>query len=184
MKPKKVTQFVYEAIVTRKIDGEPVEFRGIGIADETNVVGGDKNTLVKIEQMAEARAKRRALSDAFPCGLASYEDYQEMPDFNIATLPPPPPASTKKKVEKDPETADLPDLPEDAGSEQEPVPAQTKTTYHSQIRETIALRVDSEDPSVEDMDAYLKSKDLPIITEIDAMTEDQALDLLLKLQTV
>lgn len=100
----KVTKrYTYKAIVRKKVEGgDVIEFYGEGVADVSNVTGGEKNTDLKIRQMAEARAKRRALSDAFPCGLSSYEDSQDMPDFNISHIPDPVPETEPETKKEDP----------------------------------------------------------------------------------
>lgn len=85
---KKVTltkgkQYTYSCIVKKKVGDEVVEYKGIGVADYSNVAGGDGNSDLKLRQMAEARSKRRALSDAFPPGVGHIEDVTEYPDYNI-----------------------------------------------------------------------------------------------------
>ncbi len=65
-----------------KQEGDKViEYYGTGIADPSNVAGGDKMTDLKIMQMAEARATRRALANAFPPGVGHIEDVTEAPDY-------------------------------------------------------------------------------------------------------
>lgn len=55
--------------------------------------------------MAEARSMRRCLKRAFPVGLGSYEDTQDMPDYVIETITPP------KKDVFDEQPAPNPDTP-------------------------------------------------------------------------
>lgn len=74
---KKGKQYRYECVIKRVIGGSDAEFRAEGVADPSNVAGGEKNSNLKLEQMAEARAMRRCLARAFPVGLASFEDVQE-----------------------------------------------------------------------------------------------------------
>jgi hypothetical protein len=49
--------------------------------------------------MAEARAMRRCLKRAFPVGLASFEDVQDMPDYSVGAIPLAQDDLTKKKAE-------------------------------------------------------------------------------------
>lgn len=159
----KVTKrYTYKAIVRKKVEGgDVIEFYGEGVADVSNVTGGEKNTDLKIRQMAEARAKRRALSDAFPCGLSSYEDSQDMPDFNISHIPDPVPETEPETKKEDP--APVKETPKEI-------------TFRDQLMDLLAKRWYSGDP--EEIDGYLASLGLSTtIAEIE--TDDDARDLLL-----
>ena len=84
---QKGIQYHFECIVKKRVGDDIVSFKGTGIADPSNVVGGDKATNLKLMQMAEARAKRRALDDAFPPGVGHIEDVTEYPDYNLVEAP-------------------------------------------------------------------------------------------------
>ncbi len=74
---KTAKQFRYRCIILRKIGDTIAEFSAEGVADASNVAGGEYASDLKIEQMAEARAMRRTLARAFPAGLSNIEDVQE-----------------------------------------------------------------------------------------------------------
>lgn len=65
------------------MNGRECKFVAEGVADETNVVGGDKATELKLEQMAEARAMRRCLARSFPVGLGNYEDALDSEEIGL-----------------------------------------------------------------------------------------------------
>lgn len=65
-----------KAIVTRMSNDGRItqEFEGEGVANMANWKAGQYKDDKGFKDMAEARAKRRALKEAFPAGLPSYED--------------------------------------------------------------------------------------------------------------
>ena len=170
----KITKrYTYKATVRKKVGDEVIEFYGEGIADVSNVTGGEKNTDLKIRQMAEARAKRRALSDAFPCGLSSYEDSQEMPDFNVGHTP---------YAEVDPVEEPAREEPPAPSQAKEEAPKKEKESIVDQIIGTIRMRVPND--TDEEMEKYLADNNLPALAEIRSMDEDKARDISLKLFSI
>lgn len=77
----KAKQFRYKCTIKKSINGSISEFTAEGVADYTNVTGGEKKSELAIEQMAEARAMRRCLSRAFPVGLGNFEDIQDAKEY-------------------------------------------------------------------------------------------------------
>lgn len=69
-------EYRYKAVVKRMSEDGKFEqtFDGEGIANNTNVRGAQYKSADFFAQMAEARAKRRALRQAFPLGLSFLED--------------------------------------------------------------------------------------------------------------
>jgi hypothetical protein len=101
--PQEVTQYRYKCSIEKKGTFHDTEtYEAEWVADISNVAGWDANSDLKLEQMAEARAMRRCLKRAFPVGLSSFEDAQDMPDFTVGTAPMVQelPADTKPKKEE------------------------------------------------------------------------------------
>lgn len=67
-------QYKYKCTIEKKMGDHVATFSAYGVADITNVAGGEKKSSLQIEQMAEARAMRRCLARAFPVGLSNFED--------------------------------------------------------------------------------------------------------------
>lgn len=171
MKEEEVTQYRYKCTIEKKDDKGALEvYEAEGVADVSNVAGGDKNSALKLEQMAEARAMRRCLKRAFPVGLGSYEDTQDMPDYVIEPLP-----AIKKDV-FDGEPAPAPETPPEQPAPPAPKKAEKKElTFKDQLLDLLAKRGHS-DP--DEINSYLTSLWLTVsIEEIE--TEDDARDLLL-----
>lgn len=168
MKEEEVTQYRYKCTIEKKDAHWEIEvYEAEWVADLSNVAWGDKNSALKLEQMAEARAMRRCLKRAFPVGLWSYEDTQDMPDYVIEPLP-----TIKKDVfdgETVPETETIPD------QKPEPKAEKKELTFRDQLMDLLAKRGHS-DP--EEINSYLSSLSLATtIQEIE--TEEDARDLLL-----
>ncbi len=79
---KKVKVFRYKCTIEKEEWWETKIYTAEWVADISNVQWGEKNSNLKLEQMAEARSMRRCLKRAFPVGIGSYEDRTENPtDF-------------------------------------------------------------------------------------------------------
>lgn len=150
---QEVTQFRYKCTIVKKgtFNGTE-EYEAEGVADLSNVAGWENASELKLEQMAEARSMRRCLKRAFPVGLASFEDVQDMPDYLVAT-PQPIEEAPKKKEEKKEE----------------------RITFKDQLLTLLSKRW-YEEP--EQINSYFASLSLSTTIE-EIETEDDARDLLL-----
>lgn len=169
MKEEEVTQYRYKCTIEKKDDKGALEvYEAEGVADVSNVAGGDKNSALKLEQMAEARAMRRCLKRAFPVGLGSYEDTQDMPDYNIEPLTP----QKKDVFDGSPDPATTPEQP----APQEPKKADKKDlTFKDQLMDLLEKRGFIDNDSI---NQYFTALGLETTIE-EVEDEDTARDLLL-----
>lgn len=95
-------EYRYRCTIKKKVGTDIVEFSAEGFASPTTVKGGANKTSLFLEQMAEARATRRCLSDAFPVGLASLEDREimDMTPGQPEDIPSAPIVPVEKIIEK------------------------------------------------------------------------------------
>lgn len=172
MKDEEVNQYRYKCTIEKKDDKGTLEvYEAEGVADVSNVAGGDKNSALKLEQMAEARAMRRCLKRAFPVGLGSYEDTQDMPDYVIEPLPP-----VKKDVFDEAPPTPNPDTPPEQPAPPAPKKAEKKElTFNAQLIDLLEKRGFIDNDSI---NQYFTALGLDTTIE-EIQDEDTSRDLLL-----